>query len=140
MPRQLKLRATRVIMGFGIVFVALFSIGFAEWAEDTEPCCETAIMVPQHIDMRAILRGYVGWKSTHVIGVALRPAWREYATRYGVMPEAGIGSEDHCVTLSGSWQYAMVERTVAVRLCSVSRGTLVTVSQAIYLRRGVARR
>jgi hypothetical protein len=135
MPQHQKIRAARVIVGFGLGIVIVFSIGFARWAKGTESCCETAFVVPQHIDLRAILRGYLGWRSTHLSGVALRPAWREYAMRYGVVPESGIGSEDHCVTLTRSWQYVMVERTMSLRLCSVSRGTLVTVNQAVYLRR-----
>lgn len=125
--------AALAVSGSLIVFAVVFVFGILDPMSGPGRYPGNVVALHERVYLSALHRGYLASVETYYTDAKLMPVWRWYATRYDVVPEAGIGSEDHCVKLSRVRRFAMLKHTVATMLCSVVHGTLVSVDQVVYL-------
>jgi len=91
-------------------------------------------VVSEHFNLLSAYEGYIRQEGVYETGDDVMNVWRWYAKQFGVEPTGGMNAEGRCVQLSIAKQYALLWRTIEVRLCSVARGTRVFFNQTVYLR------
>jgi hypothetical protein len=130
---KLQRIATLIVSGLLIMFAVVFVFGVSHPISGPERYPGGVRAANERVNLADLHRDYFTSAGTYYTDAKLRPVWRWYATRYDVVPEEGIGAQDHCVTLSRARRFAIVEHTSAVMLCSVPHGTLASVNHVVYL-------
>ena len=131
--RRLAL-ATLGVSGLAAVFVGvgLLAVTRPDYVLGHYP--SSMRVVSERFNLLSVYEGYISQEGVYETGDDVMSVWRWYAGQFGVEPEGGMNAEGRCVRLATAKQYALLWRTIEVRLCSAARGTRVFFNQAVYLR------
>jgi hypothetical protein len=112
---------------------ALLAIGFGGLNGATMAYPKSMPASGLNLSVDALQHGNLSWGRTYYTRAQLTTVWRYYARHFEATPEAGIGRDGRCITLTAARHLAKLRHEVSVSLCPVQSGTRISVGQSLYL-------